>query len=285
MKYLVEPYIYPIMDDNICVGQGFVADGYFITAAHVIKEYPECYVMSGGNKVALCKHKYEWGRKTIDAYFVGKGDTYKDANQIDVVLYKWDNCDSPLHLNLHEPKGGEFLKSHCVEPLFDSKTNTYYNKYSIEDALVLGEEEGNYFYCRCRRFPSSSGSPLLWGNQVVGIMHGGNPDDELCAFLKIESFIFNTDIQVPYDKIGLAKDLLDGDIELTTAKYILYALHYDLGFINVALLEDMTETGLYMCLNRLPFNIYELKEYEKEALIEYCQSLVQKMVDNGIDSD
>ena len=61
MKYLVEPYIYPIIDDNICVGQGFVADGYFITAAHVIKEYPECYVMSGGNKEALCKHKYEWG--------------------------------------------------------------------------------------------------------------------------------------------------------------------------------------------------------------------------------
>jgi len=35
MKYLIEDYIHPIMDGSDCVGQGFEADGYFVTAAHV----------------------------------------------------------------------------------------------------------------------------------------------------------------------------------------------------------------------------------------------------------
>lgn len=275
MKYLVEPYIYPIIDDNICVGQGFVADGYFITAAHVIKEYPECYVMSGGNKEALCKHKYEWGRKTIDANFVGKGDTYKDANQIDVVLYKWDNCDSPLHLNLHEPKGGEFLKSHCVEPLFDSKTNTYYNKYSIEDALVLGEEEGNYFYCKCRRFEGSSGSPLLWENQVVGIMHGGDSKYLYCSFLKIESFIFSTDIEVSFDRSETLNRLLPYGLDQTKAIILLHALHEDLSLVGIDLEEEgIDETGYYSTLDKLSFKISDLTDIERTVLKDCCWDFV-----------
>lgn len=273
MKYLIEPYIYPIMDGDETVGQGFASDGYFITAAHVVRDYPMCFINLGKLKVQL---------SSIKPLYIGKGDIDKDPNQTDVAIYKLGDRDSSLHLSIKAPLSTETYKSCCVHTKFDSSTNEYHKVYTERDATVIGEE-GNYFYCRCRRFPSSSGSPLLWGNQVVGIMHGGDPDDELCAFLKIESFIFNTDIQVPYDKIGLAKELLDGEIELMTAKYILYALHYDLGYINAALLEDMTETGLNMCLDSLPFNIYELKEYEKEALIEYCQSLVLKVIDNGED--
>ena len=66
--------------------------------------------------------------------------------------------------------------------------------------------------------------------------------------------------------------LLPNGCDTITAKYILYALHYDLSLINTALLEDMTETGLCMCLDRLPFNVYELTEEEKEMLTDYCLS-------------
>ena len=56
---------------------------------------------------------------------------------------------------------------------------------SIEPAVVVKEEIGNYFYCDCNRLKGSSGSPLLKDDNVVGIMHGGN-DNGLCAFLKSE---------------------------------------------------------------------------------------------------
>ena len=77
-----------------------------------------------------------------------------------------------------------------------------------------------------------------------------------------------------YREESIIKRLLPYGCDIMTAKYILYALHYDLCFINAALLDDMTETGLYMCLDRLSFNIHELKDYEKEVLIKYCLAMI-----------
>lgn len=264
MKYLIAPYIYPIMVDDETVGQGFAADGYFFTAAHVVRDYPKCFIELGEIRVQLSSY-------TPD--YIGKGNVDKDPHLTDVAIYKFGDRDSPLHLNIQKPQPPDRFISSCVHTHFDSEKNLYYKVYTERDATVIGEE-GNYFYCRCRRFPSSSGSPLLWGNQVIGIMHGGNPKDGLCAFLKVESFIFNTDINVPYNKIELAKELLHDEIDNITATYILYALHYDLCLINAALLEDLTETGLYRCLDSLPFSIYDLEEYEREALIEYCLTFI-----------
>lgn len=65
MRYSIAPYIYPIMVGNGCVGQGFVADGFFITAAHVVKDSPNCYIKIGDHKVMLCNYKYQYGRKVI----------------------------------------------------------------------------------------------------------------------------------------------------------------------------------------------------------------------------
>ena len=79
-----------------------------------------------------------------------------------------------------------------------------------------------------------------------------------------------------YRKRKTINRLLPYGCDLMTAKYLLYAMHYDLCLINAALLEDMTETGLYMCLDRLHFSIYELDDYEKEVLIEYCLNKILK---------
>ena len=275
MKYLIEDYIHPIMDGSDCVGQGFEADGYFVTAAHVVKDNPNCYVMIGGHKVPLCNYKFHFGRKTLDAYYVGKGDTYKDKGQMDVIMYNFGTSDSPLHFNIHTPTMGEVFSSYCVNPVFDPATNKYSNKYSIEKALVLGEEEGNYFYCKCKRFEGSSGSPLLWENQVVGIMHGGESKFLYCAFLKIDSFILQTNIGVKYDKTEVIKKLLPNGADRIMAIAILYAMNVDMGLMGIDLVEEgLYETNYYSIINRLPFDVNEITEEGKNVLFEYCNYII-----------
>lgn len=276
MKYLIKDYIHPIMDGNDCVGQGFEADGYFITAAHVVKDNPNCYVMIGEHKIPLCNYKFHYGRKTLDASFIGKGDTYKDKDQIDIVMYEFGSSDSPLHFNIHTPTMGEVFSSHCVNPVYDSGTNKYYNEYSVEKALVLGEEDGNYFYCKCKRFEGSSGSPLLWKNQVVGIMHGGESKYLYCAFLKIESFIFQTNIEVKYDKTEILEKLLPNGADRITAIAILYAMHVDMGLMGIDLIEEgLYETNYTIIMDRLKFDVYNLSEEEKNVLFEYCDYIIK----------
>ena len=48
-------YIFPIYSGGTIVGQGFVADGYFVTAAHVVKDFPECFVVLNGKRFDLAK--------------------------------------------------------------------------------------------------------------------------------------------------------------------------------------------------------------------------------------
>ena len=264
------------MDGNDCVGQGFEADGYFITAAHVVKDNPNCYVMMGEHKVPLCNYKFHYGRKTLDASFIGKGDTYKDKSQIDIIMYEFGRSDSPLHFNIHTPIMGEVFNCYCVNSVFDPDTNKYYNEYSVEKALILGEEEGNYFYCKCKKFEGSSGSPLLWENQVVGIMHGGDSNFLYCAFLKIESFIFQTNIEVKYDKTEILKKLLPHGIDRTTAIVILYALNVDITIMGINLSEEgIYETGYYAILDRLSFKINDLTNEERDVLNDYCMNIVE----------
>lgn len=276
MKYLIEDYIHPIMDGNDCVGQGFEADGFFITAAHVVKDYPNCYVMIGERKVPLGNYKFSYGRKTLDSFYIGKGDTYKDNGEIDIIMYEFSSSDSPLHFNIHTPTMGEVFNSCCVNPVFDSDTNKYRNEYSVEKALVLGEEEGNYFYCKCKRFGGSSGSPLLWENQVVGIMHGGDSKFLYCAFLKIESFILQTNIGVRYDKTEVIKKLLPHGADRIMAISILYAMNADIGLMGIDLIEEgLYETNYHAIIDRLLFDIHDLSEEEKNILFEYCDNIIQ----------
>ena len=189
MDYLINQCIFPIMDGIDDVGQGFLADGYFITAAHVVKHHPNCFIDIGSNIIKLSE---------IPLVLIGEGDVDRDAGQVDVAIYRYGYA-SPLHLSTYKPQQTDLLESHCMMVRYDNTTGKYYNELDVKSAILLNREDENYFYCRCLRFGGSSGSPLLFGNQVVGIMHGGDGKTTgiesigLCAFLKIESFLFPSD--------------------------------------------------------------------------------------------
>lgn len=168
--------VFPIYDGGEIIGQGFIADGCFITAAHVLNDFPLCKVNFNGNIIELSNY---------NPLYYGKGD-YHDPKILDVIILRFDGINSPLHLSEYLPQKDETLESYCVHEITDQTSLNPNCRLSIEPAYPLGEEEGNYFYCNCKRFEGSSGSPLLKRNEVVGILHGGD-NAELCAFLKTTS--------------------------------------------------------------------------------------------------
>ena len=166
--------IFPIYCEGEIIGQGFVADGYFITAAHVVKGFPSCYAVMKGKR-------YEFSK--VPQAYMGKGDINHDANMIDIALYPCEIIDSPLHNIECNLRKGDELFSYCMHEVMDfSSVNPSYELRKTP-AIAKGEEEGYYFYCDSNQYGGSSGSPLLQNNQVVGIMHGGD-EKGLCAFLK-----------------------------------------------------------------------------------------------------
>ena len=185
-------YIYPIISDGVEVGQCFIADNFLITAAHIVKEYPSCAIWDGCQKTELSKYK----PMTV---FIGRGNVDNDANELDVAVYYVDISGCPLHLSKYVPERTDNPNS-CCNNLVEDNSKPYPKMvFSTEKAYPLGEEEGNYFYCYCKRHHGSSGSPLLLGDEVIGIMHGGD-DNGLCAYLKVGKLLEN----ICLDEICLA---------------------------------------------------------------------------------
>ena len=91
-------YIFPIYSEGTIVGQGFVADGYFITAAHVVKDFSNCFIVLNGKRFDLAKEETAFN-----------GDICHDFQMMDVVLYPFDGIDSPLHLSSYVPQKGDVL--------------------------------------------------------------------------------------------------------------------------------------------------------------------------------
>jgi len=172
--------IFPIYSRGTIVGQGFLADGYFITAAHLVYDFPSCFTVLNNYRFDLSKEL---------PIFIGEGNINYDAQMIDVVLFQVDWIESPLHIAEYVPQKDDELESYCINEVMDLSSPNPSHQLTIEPATPTGEENGNYFYCYCKRFGGSSGSPILKDNAVVGIMHGGN-NEGLCSFLKMEPVFY-----------------------------------------------------------------------------------------------
>lgn len=176
-------YIFPIYSGNSIIGQGFIADGFFITAAHLVKDFPSCFIKLNENKIELTKEDPIF----FDEY---EEDNYHDPQIEDVVIFRFENFNSPLHLSEYIPQKGDILESYCMQEIMDIYSFNPTCEQTIVNAYPLEQEEGNYFYCKCNRLCGYSGSPLLKGNEVVGIMHGSN-NKGICVFLKMGAILYH----------------------------------------------------------------------------------------------
>ena len=190
----MKQYIYPILRNEKQVGHGFIANDYFITAVHILRENDNSYVVIDGEKLEFDKE--------VPVY-VGRGRD-NDPNSTDLAFFKFNNIEGGFSILDYTPQKDDVLESYC---LHKKEGNNEEYEIDIEPAYVLGEVEGNYFHCKCYRHEGSSGSPLIKDNFVVGIMHGGavvkeiikqkelseeekqafnlKDEDIICSFLKI----------------------------------------------------------------------------------------------------
>lgn len=196
----MKQYIYPIIRGEKQVGHGFLANDYFITAVHILRENDNAYVIIDGEKVEF--------DKVVPAY-VGRG-RYNDPNFIDLAFFKFNNIEGDFSILDYTPEKDDVLESYCLHKKERNNDNEEY-EIDIESAYALGEVEGNYFHCKCYRHEGSSGSPLIKDKHVIGIMHGGavvkelikqkslseeekqvfnlKDEDIICSFLKINTVL------------------------------------------------------------------------------------------------
>ena len=170
--------IFPIYNGTTIVGQGFVADGFFITVAHILKDYPLCYINLNEGKIELFKESSFWWRMN-----------YQYAQKEDIVKYQFEGTSSKLHLSEHIPQKNERLEVYFTDETKHSSSLNDSRRLSIEPAYLLEKDESNSFYCECNLPDNCCGSPLINGNDVVGIMIGRN-DKGICSFLKMGSVLY-----------------------------------------------------------------------------------------------
>ena len=197
------PIFVHIMDNNnsnrpSLVGNGFFVNDLFITASHVISDnqgrndQSNPYVIIDGKEIELISSKaFIW--KTMPYDYNGDPIGHANIENGDFVAYEILNINSPLKLANSLPNYGEKLQCcyyHNIKlnsidnkQVFISDINPIY--YWDTEGVVFDSSGflGNFYGAKMSpQHPTSggsSGSPLLKDNIVYGILHAGNPHDEL----------------------------------------------------------------------------------------------------------
>lgn len=173
-------YIIPVFSTNNVDGCGFFIDNFFITAGHIISMAENPFILLSGKKVYLEK----------PLYF----EVNKDYTGHDLAIFSIPSVKSDLRLFQEEIKPGttlvsiSFKEGMCGTVLCECNATVY--DFNI----------GNYFgaITDMNLKEGSSGSPVLIGNEVAGILIYGNnngfnfPCDKnfpvnFCCFLSSKS--------------------------------------------------------------------------------------------------
>jgi hypothetical protein len=168
-------YILPLGDEAIA----FMAGEKLITAGHAIIEQKV-------NQFYFSQHIYK-----IDSYiyfrYDDKENQERDGSEIDLAVYESKSERSPLELSAELLNTGQRVECHTLI----HKNNSF--EYVIVPGVVDQFEE-NFFSCKMDNAilkEGNSGSPLLIGNKVVGILHGGEPGTNMCVFMRVMPFMLD----------------------------------------------------------------------------------------------
>lgn len=152
-------YILPIGSTNYVDGCGCLIGNLFITAGHIISMAEKPFILLQGEKIYL----------ENPLYFEVNN---KDYTRYDLAIFPFPSVNSELSLFEGEIKQGmrlssvSFKEEMCGTVLFEC--NVIVDKFSL----------GNYFGAITDKNlkEGSSGSPVLVGNEVAGILIYGNND-------------------------------------------------------------------------------------------------------------
>jgi hypothetical protein len=186
-------FIFPVYFDTAegpdMHGNGFFIENYFVSAAHVVEEDPSVcsapYIIIFGNKVFLNNENLLFREYTVND---SDSDTYEKNDAADIVVYKVNGINSPLHLAEKLPMSGQQLSCNFYhkKPLPEGNATNNHQSFLWRTTGVVQEfvpKVPNFFIAKMEPrhpFKGSSGSPLFKGDIVYGILHSGG--DDICGF-------------------------------------------------------------------------------------------------------
>lgn len=162
-------------------GNGLIVGNLLITAGHIIHMGGNSDILSfrfKGKEYSLNKNNY------IEYFYCPQEECAADKHDIYIFDLTGiiENIDSPLILSDGNPISGDILQSiSCKERsvIPENRNQPIGRKELIISAKVF-EIEGNYFRCQMKEplHPEQSGSPVVKGNVVMGILYGGIEHDK-----------------------------------------------------------------------------------------------------------
>ena len=162
-------YVVPIFDDVFICGQGCFFGDYLLTSGHVIGDSPkaffykgESFLLNPSDAVAIQMISKERG----------------DEQQKDYAIFKFQGINSPLSLSTSFPNIGDTLDCISFLPDDDLSNADGIKRFCCRGRVV--QRLFDFFSCRMEFVLSegSSGSPLISGNTVWGILTGLGDDSE-----------------------------------------------------------------------------------------------------------
>jgi len=158
-------YVIQVCDDNYNFGCGVLMGNFFITAGHVIKNSKNPRIEMNG------KHIY------LKDSIVLHNDNEPEG--FDVAVFHIPESHSPLQLSDVFPVQGDVLDSCSWRVVAEG------NEYLECNVVVNDIKEGNYF-CGDTDIllkQGSSGSPVFYEGDIIGILSRGQEGTSFCAFL------------------------------------------------------------------------------------------------------
>lgn len=179
MENVKQP-VFPIHSINYEEGCGFFVGSYFFTSGHVIRDAEKPFIIINGRKIKL-----------VNPVFY-KCDS-KDSTGLDLAIFNIADYEGALEL---------------YDRILDSDMNLISMSYRklgeeyVECGVYVKGVEGNYFIGLTDENLKygCSGSPVVFGNKVVGVMTAGNNNGDntpcnpnlpinLCMFLSSNAII------------------------------------------------------------------------------------------------
>lgn len=157
------------------LGTGTLVGDLLITAAHILKNANDPFIKFDNRAYALTDENKVLQIKAPE----GQGfEVYSDLKCGDIAIFRMASIFSPIELAESIPTQGQVLNNrfYCSQ-----------YKDGLDTVGIMSNDEGiagNFFTCEMRpQHPTeggSSGSPIINGKNLYGVLHGGK--DDYCVF-------------------------------------------------------------------------------------------------------
>ena len=172
-------------------GVGFFVGNTFITAGHVINDNIIHTINVNGRKIEL---------KKSDAIYLNCAEYDNVSPDIpDLAIFEFKDINSPLILANDSPTEGQFLEFISKRRVVENNEvngipSIFTQSESIKTLSCKGEvvaHDADYWECHTDKIlrKGDSGSPVMKGNSVYGVLVGGKPGIPKCVFLSAERIL------------------------------------------------------------------------------------------------